>query len=557
VPNQVLVLPKVQSNNKPSQEIPAASQARGAPLEATGPNAGAQPPPSLDPGLFSNLRYDAPAGLVVFLVALPLCLGIALASGAPLLSGLIAGMAGGLVIPLISRSQLSVSGPAAGLAAVVLTGIAKVGAFETFTLAVLIAGAIQIGLGALKAGVIADYMPSSVIKGMLTAIGILLILKQLPHAIGFDKENFASQSFKVGDENTFSFLVHAAQAVAPGAILLSAMSLAVLITWEKTSLKKITWLPGPLIAVVFATVGNILMTRANTSLALEREHLVTLPINQASDLWSALRLPNWSAITRGDVWVLGVTLALVASLETLLNIEAVDRLDPFGRKSPTNRELVAQGAANMVSGLVGGLPVTSVIVRSSASVNAGARTRAAAFIHGVLLLLSILFAAALLNQIPLACLAAILLMTGYKLAKPKLFAEMYKLGYAQFIPFMVTILGVVFTDLLKGVLLGLAVGLVFSLRTYAKRAFEVIEDGSTITIKIHQDAHFFTRRRLLHALEKVPQNARVIVDAQGSRTLDHDVEEALRDFTESARRNNITVEMRGVSQPPLQPAASA
>lgn len=498
---------------------------------------------------FANLRFDAPAGLVVFLVALPLCLGIALASGAPLLSGIIAGIAGGIVIPLISKSPLSVSGPAAGLAAVVVAGITKVGSFQEFALAVAIAGVIQIGLGLLRAGVIADYIPSSVIKGMLTAIGILLILKQLPHAVGFDKENFASMSFQVGEANTFSIIGQAARSVAGGAILIALASFAVLLLWEKTRLKKLTWLPGPLVVVVLATVTNAFLTGADSGLALARSHLVTLPVGEAGSLWSALQLPGLETLMRPDIWLLGVTLALVASLETLLNIDAVDRLDPQGRKSPPNRELIAQGTGNIVSGLLGGLPVTSVIVRSSANVNAGARTRMSAFLHGVLLLLAALLGSSLLNQIPLACLATILLMTGYKLAKPKLFIEMYRLGAKQFVPFVVTIGAILFTDLLVGVIAGLLVGLAFALREHISRAFEVVEDGPRVTITLNHDAHFFTRRKLLSLLERVRPNTHVVIETQGARTVDHDVAEAIHDFHTSARRNNIAVEVRGLPWP--------
>jgi MFS superfamily sulfate permease-like transporter len=503
--------------------------------------------PSTSP--LSNLRFDAPAGLVVFLIALPLCLGIALASGAPLLSGIIAGIAGGVIVPLISRAPLSVSGPAAGLAAVVLASIAKVGSFQAFALAVVIAGLIQVALGVLRAGVIADYMPSSVIKGMLTAIGVLLILKQLPHAVGFDKENFGSLSFRVGEGNTFSIIGHAVQAIAPGAVLLSVASLAVLITWEKTSLKKITWLPGPLVAVVVATLANVLLERAGAGIALDRQHLVTLPAGEPGDLVGALHLPDWSVATQPAVWMVGVTIALVASLETLLNIDAVDKLDPAGRKSPPNRELIAQGAGNILSGLLGGLPITSVIVRSSANVNAGARTRASAFIHGILLLVAVLFAAPLMNRIPLACLATILLVTGYKLAKPKLFSEMYARGFSQFVPFIVTVLGIVLTDLLTGVILGLVVGLAIALKTSVSRAIEVVEEGSRFTIKLTQDAHFFARRKLLGVLQRVPRNAHVILDAEGARFVDHDVAEAICDFRESARKNSIVVEVRGIQSP--------
>ncbi|XXT17300.1 SulP family inorganic anion transporter [Sorangium sp. So ce429] len=513
--------------------------ARGAPQAA--PEKESAPP--LDPRLSANLKYDIPAGLVVFLVALPLCLGIALASGAPLLSGVFAGIAGGLIIPLVSRAQLSVSGPAAGLAAIVLAGITSLQSFQVFAMAVVIGGVLQLALGLLKAGAISHFFPSSVIKGMLAAIGVLLILKQLPHAVGFDKDNFASESFKADGGNTFTMLGQATQAIEWGAFLISAVCLAILVGWEKSRLAKISWLPAPLIAVLVATFGNELFKVAVPSLALEQKHLVSLP---TGDLFSALQLPAWSAIMRPEVWVLGVTLAIVASLETLLNLEAVDRIDPWQRKSPPNRELVAQGLANIASGLVGGLPVTSVIVRSSANTNAGARTRVSAFTHGALLLLAVVFAAGLLSRIPLACLATILLVTGYKLAKPKIFAEMHKLGWSHFIPFVVTIVAIVLTDLLKGIAIGLAVGVLFVLRTQMNRVFDVIHEGARVTIRFNKAAYFFTQGKLVTLFERLPSDSHVVVDAQGASYIDHDVAELIRRFQQSAPRRNIRVEVLGL-----------
>ncbi|WP_437809651.1 SulP family inorganic anion transporter [Sorangium sp. So ce1078] len=499
--------------------------------------------PPLDPRLSANLKYDIPSGVVVFLVALPLCLGIALASGAPLLSGIVAGIVGGLVIPLVSRAQLSVSGPAAGLAAIVLAGITSLQSFQAFALAVVIGGVLQLALGVLKAGAISHFFPSSVIKGMLAAIGVLLILKQLPHAVGFDKDNFASESFKAEGGNTFTMLAQAPQAIEWGAFLISAVCLAILVGWEKSRLAKISWLPAPLVAVLVAVLGNELFKVAVPSLALEQKHLVTLP---TGDLWSALQLPDWSAITRPEVWVLGVTLAIVASLETLLNLEAVDRIDPWHRKSPPNRELVAQGLANMVSGFAGGLPVTSVIVRSSANTNAGARTRVSAFTHGALLLLAVVFAAGLLSHIPLACLATILLVTGYKLAKPKIFAEMHKLGWNHFVPFVVTIAAIVLTDLLKGIAIGLAVGVLFVLKTQMSRVFDVIHEGARVTIRFNKAAYFFTQGKLVALFDRLPSDTHVVVDAQGASYIDHDVAELIRRFQQSAPRRNIHVEVRGL-----------
>ncbi|WP_437753749.1 SulP family inorganic anion transporter [Sorangium sp. So ce1389] len=513
--------------------------ARGAPQAA--PEKESAPP--LDPRLSANLKYDIPAGVVVFLVALPLCLGIALASGAPLLSGIVAGIMGGLIIPLVSRASLSVSGPAAGLAAIVLAGITSLQSFQAFAMAVVIGGVLQLALGVLKAGAISHFFPSSVIKGMLAAIGVLLILKQLPHAVGFDKDNFASESFKADGGNTFTMLGQATQAIEWGAFLISAVCLAIMVGWEKSRLAKISWLPAPLVAVLVATLGNELFKVAVPSLALEQKHLVSLP---TGDLFSALQQPDWSAIMRPEVWVLGVTLAIVASLETLLNLEAVDRIDPWQRKSPPNRELVAQGLANVASGLVGGLPVTSVIVRSSANTNAGARTRVSAFTHGALLLLAVVFAAGLLSHIPLACLATILLVTGYKLAKPKIFAEMHKLGWNHFIPFVVTIVAIVLTDLLKGIAIGLAVGVLFVLRTQMNRVFDVVHEGARVTIRFNKAAYFFTQGKLVTLFERLPSDSHVVVDAQGASYVDHDVAELIRRFQQSAPRRNIRVEVLGL-----------
>ncbi|EYF02199.1 putative sulfate transporter [Chondromyces apiculatus DSM 436] len=510
-------------------------------------------PGSLDISTLEVLKSDLPAGLVVFLVALPLCLGIALASGAPLFSGLIAGIVGGLVIPLISRSPLSVSGPAAGLAAIVFTGISALGSFNVFALAVVIAGAMQLGLGIVRAGGIAHYFPSSVIKGMLTAIGVLLILKQLPHAIGLDVEEFGATSFQVGRENTFSLIARALEVIQPGAALISLGCVALLVLWDKApSLKKLTWLPAPLVAVLGAMLANEIFQRSAPAIAVQPEHLVRLPSTDGpAGLVGALHLPDWSAVTRSDVWVLAVTLAVVASLETLLNLEAVDRLDPWRRKSPPSREMLAQGVANMTSGLLGGLPITSVIVRSSAGVNAGGRTRAVAIFHGLFLVLAVLFMAPLLTKIPLACLAAILLTTGYKLAKPKLFTDMYRLGHSQFVPFITTVLAVVLTDLLKGVAIGLVVGLAFVLRESMSRVYEVSREGQQVTIRLNKGAYFFSRGKLVSLFEELPRDTHVILDGGAAPFVDHDIADAIRDFQSSAHLRNIQVEVRGLKLAPL------
>ena len=510
------------------------------------------PGPGTDLSPLKNLAHDLPAGLVVFLVALPLCLGVALASGAPLVSGLIAGIIGGLVIPLISRAPLSVSGPAAGLAAIVSSGIVKVGSFEKFCLAIVIGGVIQLALGALRAGVIVSFIPSSVIRGMLTAIGLLLILKQIPHAIGYDAENFASESFVVegGQGNTFSFFAQALSRLEWGAVLISVASMAILITFDRVKLlKKLTWLPGALIVVVVGTLMNIGFARFAPQLVLERRHLVEVPAEGGpSAFFAELQLPDFSAFSDARVWLLGGTIAIVATLESLLSLDAIDRLDPFRRRSSPNRELIAQGVANLLSGLVGGLPVTSVIVRSSANVNAGGRTQAAAFTHGAFLLLAVVFAGMFLNMIPLSALATILVLTGFKLASPKLFRGMFKLGWTQFTPFLITIFAILLTDLLVGIAIGIVVGLAFTIRTSMKGAFSMLtESDGTRVLRFEKDIYFFHKAALLELLNAVPHGTRLVVDRGAADFVEHDVREALHDFQLVAGLRGIEVELRGVT----------
>src|SRR5690606_6777050 len=373
-----------------------------------------------------DLKYDFPASIVVFLVALPLCLGIAMASGAPLFSGLLTGIIGGIVVASFSGSQLSVSGPAAGLTVIVLGAIQQLGAYETFLLAVVIAGFIQVALGVIKAGMIGNYFPSAVIIGMLAAIGVIIILKQLPHAVGYDSGFFGEESFsQLNHENSFSALQKAMGAINYGATVVCLISLALLIIWPK--FKKLKLVPAPLVVVVLGVVLAQLFE--GTSFALDSEHLVTIPVVQSfSEFLGLFTFPNFSQIFNKDVWVVACTIAIIASLETLLSIEAIDKIDPFKRNSPTNRELLAQGIGNVTTGLLGGIPMTSVIVRSSANVNSGGRTRQSAILHGIWLLLAVITIPQIINLIPLSCLAAILLHTGYKLAKPSSFKQMWHKG---------------------------------------------------------------------------------------------------------------------------------
>ena len=403
---------------------------------------------------FKYLKNDLPAGLVVFLVALPLCLGIALASGAPLFSGIIAGIVGGTVVAFTSGSPLSVSGPAAGLTVIVLNAITQLGGYEVFLLAVVLAGLIQIILGFLKAGIIGYYFPSSVIKGMLAAIGIILILKQIPHAIGYDKDNEGDFNFIQADgENTFSEILNAVNHVHPGAVIIAAISLFILIMWEQPFLKKYAFfkiVPGALLVVILGILINEWFRMSNSPFYLSGEKLVQLPVaNSASEFIGQFTLPDFSGFSNYHVYVVAITIAIIASLESLLSVEAADKLDPYKRNTPTNQELKAQGLGNFVSGFIGGLPLTAVIVRSSANVNAGAKTKLSAIIHGLFLLISVIGLATVLNKIPLACLAALLLVVGYKLAKISLFTSMLRLGWSQFLPFIITVVAIHFSYLLK------------------------------------------------------------------------------------------------------------
>jgi carbonic anhydrase len=443
-----------------------------------------------DSGFPVNLRYDFPAGVAVFLVSLPLCLGIALASGAPLFSGVIAGVIGGIMVGLLSASALGVSGPAAGLTVLVLGAIQELG-FEGFLLAAVVAGIFQVLMGIVKAGIIGYYFPSAVITGMLSGIGIILFLKQIPHAVGYDRDYEGDIAFHQTDAyTTFSELSHMVDFVAPGAILITAVSLAILIVWERPFMRSRRWvrlIPRSLVAVVAGIAINLLLQRLYPEYALAGNHLVNLPVvDGIPDLIAHFTFPDFSQITNVQVYVTALTLAVVASLETLLSAEAVDKLDPEKRVTPTNRELIAQGVGNIGSGLIGGLPVTQVVVRSSANQQAGAKSKAATVIHGVLLLLAVLLIPQLLNKMPLASLAAILLVVGYKLAQPELVRRMYKAGPYHFIPYVATILGLLFTDLLTGVGIGMAIALFCILLENYKTALYFHEEhkGNKIFIRL-------------------------------------------------------------------------
>jgi len=491
----------------------------------------------MNKNLFANIKSDLPAGIVVFLVAVPLCLGIALASGAPFFSGMISGIIGGIVIGFMSNSHLSVSGPAAGLAAVVLASITKLGAFETFLLAVFLAGAIQLILGFLKSGAIANYFPSSVIKGMLTAIGIIIILKQIPHAFGYDKDSEGNFNFiQLDGENTFSGLINSINKIDLGATLICLISLAILILWERPFFKrKLKLLPGGLVAVIAAVVLNELFIKNGNSLGVTGERLVNVPVaGSFSEFLGFFTMPDFSQLANPQVYIVALTIAAVASIETLLCVEAVDKLDPDKRTTSPNRELVAQGVGNMASGLVGGLPITSVIVRSSANVNAQAKSKMSTIIHGLLLLICVTLIPVILNKIPLASLAAILLMTGYKLCNIALFKKMFAIGKYQWVPFGVTVLAIVFTDLLTGVGIGLLVSTLALLYGNYKNSYyfhkEKHREGESILIHLSEEVSFLNKASIKLTLEHLPENSTVIIDAYDSQYIDYDVLELVRDF---------------------------
>ncbi|UXP31463.1 SulP family inorganic anion transporter [Reichenbachiella agarivorans] len=504
-------------------------------------------------GFLSNLGSDLPASIVVFLVAVPLCLGIALASGAPLFSGIIAGIVGGMVVALISGSQLGVSGPAAGLAVIVLSSITKLGSFENFLLAVVIAGVFQIGLGIAKAGVLGYYLPSSVIKGMLSGIGLIIILKQIPHAFGYDADPEGDLEFFQADgHNTFSELLYTLDNFTPGAVVIGMLGIMVLILWDQPFMKKMTFtkfVNGPLI-VVASGIGLNLLFEHMDYFSLHGHHVVNIPVsNSIGEFFGLFSTPNWSMIGDKQVYIVALTIAIVASLETLLSVEAADKIDPQRRVTPTNRELIAQGIGNSVSGLIGGLPVTQVIVRSSANVQSGAKTKASAFFHGVLMLICVIAIPQVLNLIPLASLAAVLIMVGYKLVKPSMFIDMYKTGNAQFYSYIVTILGLVFTDLLMGIGMGLAVAFIFILWNNFKTPYHFnladVKEGEPIRIELSDNVSFLNKASILKTFGLIPNDTVVIIDATRTQDIHWDVLELIEDFKISAKNRGIDLKLVG------------
>lgn len=506
---------------------------------------------SLDPSSGNVFKHDGPAGTVVFLVALPLCLGIALASGAPLFSGITAGIIGGIVISVLSGSNTSVSGPAAGLAVIVAQAIQDLGSYNVFLCAVVVAGAIQLAMGVVRLGVIGDYCPNAVIKGMLAAIGLVITLKQIPHALGYDRDFIGDLAFKEDGGNTLSDLVVSLTQVNPGSLLIAVCGLAVLLTWDRlpkgmTLTRLLRIVPAPLIVVVLGISLNQLLRISLPALYIDDpEHLVRLPVaGSVAEFFALFTTPDFSAAARPDVWRVAVTLAIVASIETLLSLEAADRIDPYKRISPPSRELVAQGVGNMLSGLIGGLPVTSVVVRSSANVYAGARTWLSSFIHGSLLLGATMLFPSLLNLTPLASLAAILIVIGMKLSRPSLYREMYRAGLDQFIPFLVTVLAVVFTDLLTGVLIGLACGFLFVIRTNHHEAITVVRQDNCYLMRFNKDASFVNKSELRSKLRSIPTDSHLVIDGTRALYIDRDIYEVVRDFLQLAPYRRTTVRLK-------------
>ncbi len=505
------------------------------------------------PTLFNHLREDFPASVVVFFVAVPLCLGIALASGAPLFAGLIAGIVGGIVVGAASGSPLGVSGPAAGLAVIVLNAIGTLGSYEAFLVAVVLAGVLQIIMGALGLGGLAYYFPSSVIKGMLTGIGLLIIIKQIPHALGtvpgpgtFDMERGGGEAVHAFD--------HLLAAITPAALFVTAVSMTILIAWDAVlapRFKLFRLIPGPLAAVAIGIALSLLMSAGSLPWTLGAHQLVAIPLaGSIGEFLAQFSVPDLTALGRTDVYVVALVLAAIASIETLLCVEATDRLDPEKRITPTNRELKAQGLGNIVSGLIGGLPVTQVIVRSSANIAFGARTKLSAILHGIMILVSVATIPALLNLIPLATLASILFVVGYKLAKPALFRQMYAHGWEQFVPFVATVAGILATDLLRGIGIGLVVGVAVVLRHNLRNPFTVSQhppETAEYRIQLAEEVSFLNKGRILQQLQLIPPRSHVVIDATRSKVVDFDVIEILRDFRAGAPARQIAVELHGLT----------
>lgn len=501
--------------------------------------------------LRSIISGDWKSGIAVFLVALPLCLGIALASGAPLIAGLVAGIVGGIIVTMLSGSELSVSGPAAGLTIIVANAIISLGSFQGFLVAVIFAGMIQVILGVLKLGKIGSFFPSSVIRGMLVAIGIVIILKQIPHAIGDDLDFIGEFEFTQTSDgkNSFSEIVSAFSTLKPGAFIIAFIGLLLLFSWPWfiQKIKFLAAIPASLGVVLIGILMNeqFKIYLPSMYLGYSTEHMVNLPsFNTIGEFAGNLLQPDWTYLYNPAIYTIALTLAIVASLETLLCLEAIDSLDPLKRISSADKELVAQGIGNMASGLLGGLPLTSVIVRSSTNVYSGGKTRMSSLIHGILLLIAVLFLPLYLNKIPLACLASVLLYTGYKLAHPKEFKKIFAEGWKQWIPFMVTILAVVCIDLLWGIFIGTLVGLIFVILTNYESVFSVFNNGNEVLIKFQKDVTFLHKLALKETFRKIPQGSEVYIDASKVHFIDHDIKLLISEFMSTAKERGIEVDFK-------------
>jgi MFS superfamily sulfate permease-like transporter len=491
---------------------------------------------------FKNIKHDLPAGLTVFFIALPLCLGIALASGAPLYSGILSGIIGGLMVSLISKSVYGVSGPAAGLSTIVAAAIISLGDFQIFLLSVMVAGLFQLILGVFKLGGFANYFPSSVIKGMLAAIGIILISKQIPLAMGYDQKNFWSNLFTPEVSQLGSH-------ISSGVILISVISLVLLVLLQQPFAKKLKAIPAPLLVVVISVMINLIFTKMGSSLALNEKQLVNIP----SNMFGNLVFPDFTKFfSTIDIWKNGLVIGIVATLETLLCVEAIDKLDPHKRTTPVNRELIAQGIGNMTCGLLGGIPMTAVIVRGSANINSGAKSKLSAFVHGLLLFLAVLLIPSVLNLIPYAALAAILLITGFNLTKPALYKNTWKLGVKQFVPFILTIVVIMLEDLLVGVGVGLLVSLYFIIQNNFKANYNIKKTlqnvTETYTITLHNNVTFLNKIKLKNELDKIPEYSVITIDGSHTHFVDYDVLEIISEFATKAHDKHIEMNLIGIER---------
>ncbi len=511
------------------------------------------------PSFANAWRTDVPAAAVVYLIALPLCLGVGLASGAPPSAGIISGVVGGVVVGALSGSQLMVSGPAAGLTAVVIPAIITLSSYRAFLVAVVLSGVFQVLLAWCRAGVVAYYFPSSVIRGMLAAIGLILILKQVPHAVGYDANFAGDEAFlQANAENTLTAIVHALSSIEPAAIVLSLLAVAMLAAWGNSRLGRLGWLPGAVAVVLAGTGAQMVLPRLHPSMQLGAEHFLAVPVlSSLSDVSRLFASPDWAAFWRAETWQIALVLAIVGSLESLLSLEATDRMDPYKREAPSNRELAAQGAGNIVAGLIGGLPVTGVIVRSAANVDAGAQSRLSAILQGLFLAATVLTVPALLNRIPLASLAILLIYTGFKLLHPSVLRYMWLQGRSHFVPFVVTLVAIFFTNLPAGVAIGLSVGFIFILVDQLRfPCYTVVSPpGSVLTrLRLHDQVTFLNKATLARLFDRLAPGSRIEIDGTACRHIDHDVLEYISDFRRAARLKRIDFRTVGITLPPISPS---